>query len=381
MNSVYKYIVYLYIIFFVISFAACGGGSGNSGQTDNDTPNQPSSENVNGGLTGRIFVGDGWIVDIPTGRSTRIPGIWWDDDCDGCSLGNNDSYGSYGANANYLAKSNIDGTEFLLSIFDCNPNYRRDCLVIHDFEGSNLGDGWVNEGLNFGAKLSNDSNYIAFTYNPESNETVFGGPTQLHIVDREFRIVSSITMPDNSNVVFDWANNGQLVYGYDGVFYITAPYNTVGTPIYSFLDTEGNLTIGLGPPHVSPDSTRIAFIIIREGNQLSYTTSEIWVMDIDGTDLHRLVHTPGDSTQNYNSLAWSPDGEYILAEEGGAKGGVTGVPSGVIDRLYAIPSMSRDVELNDNGENGIIRIRNDYRSHNGTLRYTFGATCSYSWIP
>jgi hypothetical protein len=51
-----------------------------SGGDGDDNPT-PVSDNINGGLSGRIFMTNGWIIDVPTGKSRRVPGVVWDDFC------------------------------------------------------------------------------------------------------------------------------------------------------------------------------------------------------------------------------------------------------------------------------------------------------------
>ncbi len=54
-------------------------------------------------------------------------------------------------------------------------------------------------------------------------------------------------------------------------------------------------------PAVSPDGTKIAFQSIRAGKQ------DIWLMDIDGTNLRNLTTATGNSSLP----AWSPDGQRL----------------------------------------------------------------------
>src|SRR5688572_17955789 len=57
-----------------------------------------------------------------------------------------------------------------------------------------------------------------------------------------------------------------------------------------------------GYPSVSPDGKKILFDSDRSGN------SELYVMDLDGTNLKRLTNSP----EHDNSPKWSPDGMRIV---------------------------------------------------------------------
>lgn len=58
-----------------------------------------------------------------------------------------------------------------------------------------------------------------------------------------------------------------------------------------------------GNPHFSPDGLRFAYCSARSGEAL-----EIWTAASDGSDAHRLTHSPGSWKC---SPAWSPDGRQI----------------------------------------------------------------------
>ncbi len=60
-------------------------------------------------------------------------------------------------------------------------------------------------------------------------------------------------------------------------------------------------------PTISPDGRQIAFISDRDG------ASNLWVMDIDGTNLKQITKEKEDLI---HSPAWRPDGQYLAATKG-----------------------------------------------------------------
>lgn len=62
----------------------------------------------------------------------------------------------------------------------------------------------------------------------------------------------------------------------------------------------------------SPDGTQIAF----EGRRLSWNYYEIWIVDIDGTNLRRLTTLEGGTPGRAEHLDWSPDGSRIAFSVG-----------------------------------------------------------------
>jgi hypothetical protein len=369
----------LFISIALLCLASCGGGGGSEQSAGNTDP--PLNGIVNNGLTGRLYVNngeEGVMVDLATGKASRVPDIHWD------------VTSNFRAGTKFSALPNADGSEFILRARDCEyyPDEAtvkryRDCLATVDASGKTNYRISIYKSICCNAKFSVDGNYIAFMHSDERYEYQ---PAELYISDKYLQKNISHTVIEHStdyNSVsnwkdFDWARNGQIVYGYDKSIYITAPYNTVGTLIY---------TIPLGPnfedefvlgPKVSPDGTKIAFRLMTSANQL-IQQGNVWVMNIDGTDPHKLVYTPDymdntgnmvSSSQVYNDLAWSPDGKFILVQEGGTSGDLVSGPAGASDNIYAVPSDSRSVALNDKGQNGIIKIRTYFESPD-KLTYRF----------
>jgi TolB protein len=67
-------------------------------------------------------------------------------------------------------------------------------------------------------------------------------------------------------------------------------------------DSNGPLDPGPGP-----DEERIAFSSDRDGD------FEIYVMNVDGTEVEQLTDDPGPATNAFDRTPeWSPDGDFIL---------------------------------------------------------------------
>jgi hypothetical protein len=394
-------LLFLFILSMLVN--ACGGGGSSDDERGGVNP-PPVSGNINGGLTGRIFMNNGWIIDIPTGRSKRVPGVYWDDYCYEynptddpghdflCTTSNPEiERNSY---TSYYGTPNLTDEEYLLTVSTCK--YGRgtvpdsDCLEIRNIEtGELIGNRLVrDEIINYGAKFSRDGQYYAFTH----NDIHAYSNTSFVINNKIHEKITSITMQKKDSMPFDWGPSGEIVLTYDGAIYLTPPYSLDGNNIFDLTD-HPELTspapdsgqapvVGIaGNLRISPDGSKIAFRL-NEGDQSLHSASNTpWIMNIDGTDLHRLAHTPESGSFNnlFGPLAWSPDGEYILITEGYH---VTGTNvSGGSDFLYAIPSDSRDIELNKEGKNGIILIRTNYKVDNQEVLDIFYGGSGFWWLP
>jgi Tol biopolymer transport system component len=377
----------LLVLTLLSILVGCGGGSGGDVSPEPPPPTN-NATNVNGNLSGKVFVSDGWIIDIATGMIKRTPGVIWDSWCldyepndEFDCLDTTDDY-MYPSNATFGATPSYDGSEYIVTALDCHTEYyNRDCLAIHELNsGEPLGErGVFYKGINFSAKLSDNKEYIALTYNETPTSS-----TILTILDRNYDKVMSSTLTDSSHVGFDWSSTGQIVYGFGREIYLTSSYSTEGSPIFS-LDNYPSIThMGLSSPiRVSPDGEKILFMLVEDGDSLSlsYDIQSPWIMNIDGTDLHKLAYVPKSMSEYelFGSLAWSPDGRYVLVTEGYSPQ-ATSIDSGVGGNLYAIPSSSRNVALNDSGEDGVIRIQTNYMNRSKQLRYRFNGSGIW-WIP
>jgi hypothetical protein len=376
---------------------ACGGGAGDGGDGDGDGGSNPPpvSGNVNGGLTGKIFIHNGWIIDIASGKSRRVPGVVWDDYCYEedfnnagndffCTLSNPEI--DYGLNVSYYGTPNINGYNYILTASECDRDAEMDCLEMRNIEtGEVIGERFTRyEHINAGAKYSRDGQYYAYSHNDDHRYS----HTSFIINNINHEEITHITMQVNDPMPFDWGPSGEIVLAYNGALYVTPPYSLDGVKIFDLRDhpeltssDSGEFQAsGFSGIRVSPDGSKVAFMLIEGGHSVfSYQPRTPWIINIDGTDFHRFAYAPGSAAEVFGSLAWSQNGEYILITEGyvpTSAGSADGSPG----YLYAIPSDSRNVELNQEGENGIVWLETNYKNNEQYLRHTFNADVFW-WLP
>jgi hypothetical protein len=355
-------------VLFMLLSSCGGGGGGDDGITNNGDDNNIVSDGVNGSLSGYLFMGasgDGKLLNLSTGEYSEIPGVDWSESTDN----------EYHPAANYYALPSRDGDEFIVTISHClagdDPlSPYDDCILIHNSDGSAISSGKLVEDIFPSTRLSNNKEYFAFLYNDTRDSST---NDELVIFDRNFQFIERSELPGRNARSFDWLNNGQIVYIHDQTIYITAPYSTSGTPIYSFSEEDGY------PDYIaaSPDGSKIAFTLVTYA---SYRTinGTTWIMNIDGTDLHQLAYVANNDNPIVNYPTWSPDGQYIMNMVGYVSGGGY-IDLGVLGGLYAIPSSSRNIKINDNGSDGVVHVRSYFSSNQ--LNHDFSSQGNMVWIP
>jgi hypothetical protein len=346
------------IAFIAILIASTAIGCGGGGGGDTITNNPTSSDRLNPQLSGRIFVDPetsrpGMILDLSTGVYSLIPGMEkWDGQDDYTGSGFVSAYPSH------------DGVEVVETVISCeniaHGLYNNDCLIIHGSDGARLIRMTSPPKIRSSARLSFDRQYIAFAYDEDNDHNI-----SLHIHDREGQMISYNDLyeqfPDSiDDPEFDWLPDGRLVYMVDQTIYITAPYDTHGTPLITFTEEQGEPQ----EPAVSPDGKRLAFELKTYGS-LTSEKATVWVMSLDDTsDLHQLAVVPGDDTPSIAQPIWSPDGNWIMVAEGLAGG--LGIPPGGWDlaqpfgRLYAVPSDGVLVELTSTNPTTAIPVLSNF---------------------
>jgi hypothetical protein len=373
LKSYFKYII------LALSLSACGGGGGGDDERGGGDIIPPDdSQNVNSGLSGHLYVNEqdeGWAIDLATGNVSQLPKIQWID---------TGEYDTGIPSPSFDPYPNREGSLILLLVKNCFKEFEGvandyDCMSVLNSDGDMISQrGVLRHGLRDG-KLSDDGGYIAVTY---ADEYYLDPLTHLLIYDRSFNIISDTALRvDGENHKtysrgFDWARNGQLVYAYEKSIYITSQYSTEGVVIYSLPDSSADIFPVPGGATFSPDGTKIAFRYVSGAN-IYMSDATIWVMNIDGTDPHQLAHDPVGG-QFFNNYAWSPDGKYILTQVGGT--GNDPITGGTSNRLYAIPSSSRNVSLECNGLNGVICVRTYFKSPQNLTSELDPYSSVFEWI-
>jgi Tol biopolymer transport system component len=102
------------------------------------------------------------------------------------------------------------------------------------------------------------------------------------------------------------------------IVFSTVPWPDVPAQLYSVRDDGSGLRQLTQPdadyltPAVSPDGSRIAFVRFIMGSDPPQTAHEgIYVMGVDGSDMHELLRTGEPIPISVSQLAWSPDGSQI----------------------------------------------------------------------
>lgn len=124
---------------------------------------------------------------------------------------------------------------------------------------------------------------------------------EIYICDYDGANQTKITSHHSLDISPVWAPDGRaLAYtsyatGYQDIF-ISSLYQRLLTR-----PARGDANVSNFLPAYSPDGSRLAFVSNRDGND------EIYVMNVDGSSVRRLTHTPAiDSTPT-----WSPTGTQI----------------------------------------------------------------------
>lgn len=103
--------------------------------------------------------------------------------------------------------------------------------------------------------------------------------------------------------------------------YVCNPDGT-GIQRLTYLDNSDAISV----PTVSPDGNRIAFVHLKNGESL-----ELYLMNIDGTDIRQITEGPG----YVDRPEWHPDGSRLL---------FTRVIPNVSNRMYVVEATSYEVE-------------------------------------
>ena len=342
--------------------------------------NEPSEEtdSVNGGLTGYLFsqeTGDNaYLIDVSTGKSILIPNTDWE---------NQDDLFPQGI-ALYRKRSiQNDHSAFLAYAISCKRENsdalarHMTCIYIQDYNGNYVG------GLEllydvYNPQLTEDKQYIALfrDFNPGALDREW-----LEIFSMDGTLISDLKM---NRTAMQWLRNNTLVLSSGPHFIFTKPLSTEAD---YHLTLPENISNGgwISGFDISPDQTQVVFTIATEETAFTSVQAKAYIMDITGDNIRLLADVP-DRDAYISSPSWSPDGRWILLEEGYVSGQDQDT-LGTVGNLYVVPSENQGITYmlttNDNlRSNEVIPL---YHDVDGPGPRTSLATSStgddFDWIP
>ena len=283
--------------------AGCGGGGG--GSSNGPAPGTGGSTGVttygDTTLPGRLVVNAGGgkvseVFDLRTGQRAKLPASSTDPE--------HDSY-SAGADTTTLLRlnQNIGGPQIEIAFINATGfAAARAPLQMSDRVHTPL--------------LSADGRFILTFWDDhssfESNKlTIFDTATGA-VVKRTSRL-------DGFSVIGDpaaWLPDGRYVYLVKKSLYVTAPDNpNVDLLIKDMaLPSDVSADVSLSSIAVSPDGKRLAFDWVEPRKGGISNDSNLWVVNLDGTGLHRLTSAPDPTSPLdyvHGSPTWSPDGKWV----------------------------------------------------------------------
>jgi len=168
-----------------------------------------------------------------------------------------------------------------------------DEIWVMDADGSNAHRLTHMAPLRSGPVWSPDGREIAFLAAVGRNENA-----DIYIMNADGSNVRQFTdTPEDESSLVLSPDGQRMAFTFNGAIFLM---NRDGS------DRHPILVVGW-PSSWSPDGTQIAF---TRGTFGHYTSSETWIVGVDGTDRRRLVEEMGVA----NSPVWSPDGSKIAFE-------------------------------------------------------------------
>jgi TolB protein len=147
---------------------------------------------------------------------------------------------------------------------------------------------------------SPDGKLIAFV-SPDRRRNEKGWrPPQLFVMTAEGTGITQVTHGDNGAEDPAWSPNGTELAGSDGYIFTVSLDGSDFRELQPAVEAEFD-----AHPSWSPDGKRIAF----DRGELDFSTTDIWVMDADGSGQRRLARFGAQPS-------WSPDGRTIAFVNG-----------------------------------------------------------------
>jgi hypothetical protein len=312
----------------LMNVISCGGGGGGGGGGD-DGENNPTPDISNSGLTGFLFSQDtgdnAYLLDASTGKAILIPNTDWENQDDVYPSGQvmfrrraiQGDHGAFLVNAIRCKQENEDALSRDIS-----------CIYLQDYNGNYLNSIELLYDV-YELQMSYDKKYIALfrDFNPGST-----GQEWFEIYSSSGELLSEKNMDSRK---LRWLRDGRIVYLDGRRFVFTKPYSTEGNNVLIMPDT---IASGgwLSDFDISDDETKIAFTIATDETAFTSVSAKAYIMDINGANLRLLADVPNGDAK-ISSPTWSPDGKWILLEEGYVTG-QDGYTLGTTGHLYVVPA-------------------------------------------
>lgn len=279
---------------FVALLCACGASnSGTSEQTQ-------SAEALNGRLTGNLWVADtGSYFNFSTGQVTKL--------------------------SDYKIFPSLDGREYVELIEDFREQTDAGC-------DGNVGDVDLINILrtNDGALLASFEKLLTITspviMSPD-RQSLAAFTVNSEVCDSEFFSRLTVFSRDGEQIIqsnrgivsFDWLPDNRLVFFVEeGDQYLMGVETTRHSLNYSvvavFRDSGRPSRIDVSP---KGDTVLIEMVTGTDSflSGINYREASIFKINIDGTNLQRIVGTSREESPRVNQPTWSPDGNQFVVTE------------------------------------------------------------------
>lgn len=272
----------------------------------------------------------------------------------------------------------LDGRGGGIIAFSITPPNGDNEIFLMNGDGSGLQQLTDRPGRNCGPAWSPDASQIAFyLHNDQTNTwTEF-------IMNADGSNIRQLTNMQNVwDAAPSWTPDGRILFGrefplenYRGEIWMVNPD---GSNLHRIGTVDGT------GPHCSPDGTRIAYYTHADGD------SEIWIMNIDGTNPIRITDNGFDDYWPN----WSPDGTrlvfqtnrddnyeiYVMDADGGNQIRLTNNPADDAYPIWSIDGTQIAFESFRDGNYEIYKMNAD-GSNQTRLTNTNGHAIQPSWKP
>jgi dipeptidyl aminopeptidase/acylaminoacyl peptidase len=333
-----RYPLFFLILLFLI-LQSCGGGGGDA-----------SNEGSVTGLSGRLFLPAGRELDIATGKNVT-------------TLSNEAKNALVGGKyTDFDIYPNKDGSRLLVEDRGCYYFYLQigiyghleDCVYITDSKGEKvLHSFWKYESLSV-VTLSPDGQTIAAVWN-EGEMSLGEKRVFLFSLDGDWLNRSSAGINEVA-----WLPDGRLVVVSEdekNIIVTNQPNSFKSKIIRHFEYSVGNLS-------VSPDGKQLAFVMA------GFLYQNIWLMNIDGTNLRQLTKNSDKKEHTFDHPVWSPDGKWVMCRKDYVRTSAVIVPDdptgdsivlGTLGGLYAVRTDVGTLDFSKPLDPSVVhKMRNGY---------------------